>query len=124
MRTTILNVVIVLVVVTGTQSTAVGEPLDTVAQKNPRLFLGIRPEYTFAGTGAKIGSVTKDGPAARAGMKAGDIIIKVGDDEIKKLSDFVFVAVRLKIGRMVKFVAKRGGKAKTFIVVPIARKKR
>ena len=124
MRTPLLQVLILLVGVTCSKAMTLAETPGTMAQKKPRPYLGIRPEYTFAGTGVKIGSVTKDSPAARAGLKAGDIIIKVGDDEIKKLSDFVFVAVRLKIGRMVKFVAKRGGKAKTFIVVPIARKKR
>lgn len=121
MRTTLLQVAIALFVVTSANSTTFADPF---AQRKPRPYLGIQPEYTVAAKGVKIKTVVKDSPAARAGMKAGDIITKIGDEKITKLSDFVSVAVRLKIGRMVKMVAKRGGKKKTFIVVPISRTKR
>lgn len=122
MRTSFHRVAIMLLVA-ATASTSVADTPDGYPQRKPRPYLGIRPEYTLAEKGVKINAVIKDSPAARAGMKAGDIIIKVGDEEIKKLSDFASVAVRLKIGRMVKMVAKRGGKEKTFVVVPIARKR-
>jgi S1-C subfamily serine protease len=35
-----------------------------------------------------VGRVSPDGPAARAGLKSGDIVLAVGNDEVSTLADF------------------------------------
>ena len=35
-----------------------------------------------------VGRVSPDGPAARAGLKSGDIVLAVGNDEVTSLADF------------------------------------
>ena len=44
--------------------------------------LGIMPDYGFAGKGLKITGVSANGPAHKAGLTNGDIIVKLGEKDI------------------------------------------
>jgi len=39
--------------------------------------------------GAKLTQITEDGPSEKAGLKLGDIVVKVGDQEIKNYNDLI-----------------------------------
>ena len=43
-------------------------------------------DFAFQGTGVKFASVTPDSPAAKAGLKAGDVLIRLGGEEIADLA--------------------------------------
>ena len=59
---------------------------------------GIMPDFRFNGSGVKIASVTKDSPADVAGMKKGDIIIKLGDAKIENLKQYSDLLKKYKPG--------------------------
>ena len=59
-------------------------------------------------TGYAISGATKDSPADKAGMKAGDIIIKFGDSKIGSLEDFDSALRKYKAGDKVPVIVKRG----------------
>ncbi len=42
-------------------------------------YLGIVPDYAATTDGLRINDVNADSPAAKGGLKAGDVIVKIGD---------------------------------------------
>jgi S1-C subfamily serine protease len=68
-------------------------------------------------TGALIAQVSTNSPASKAGLKQGDIIIKVGDKDVTNSSD-VLVALRTnKPGDTIQVVVDRNGSTLTIPVV-------
>ncbi|MBE6908179.1 MAG: PDZ domain-containing protein [Ruminococcaceae bacterium] len=59
--------------------------------------------------GVRVGSVEAGGAAEKAGMKAGDIIVKVGDKDIKTMSDLNGVKKSYKAGDTVTVTVNRNG---------------
>ncbi len=60
--------------------------------------------------GALISDIAPGSPADKAGLKRGDVIIKVGNTEIKKMSDLPKVIASYKPGTTVKLTVIRDGK--------------
>lgn len=61
-------------------------------------------------TGALVAGVLSDGPAARAGVEIGDIIISFDEREIEKMRDLPRAVAAAKSGRDVKVKVLRAGK--------------
>lgn len=78
--------------------------------------LGIQPDYAEEDKGVKIGAVTAGRPAEKAGMKSGDIIVKVADKEVKNLETYMEAMATKKSGETVKVGIIRAGKAMTLDV--------
>ena len=51
--------------------------------------LGIMPDYSFPGSGLRIDAITEGRPAEKAGLKAGDVIIKLGDYAVISLQTYM-----------------------------------
>ncbi len=66
--------------------------------------------------GALIGSVMPKEPADKAGLKAGDIVVKIGDTPISNASDLTKVIASHKPNEKVQITAIRDGKEKQFTV--------
>lgn len=66
--------------------------------------------------GALIGQVVEDGPAGKAGIQKGDIILKFGDREIKDMQELPRVVAATPVGKKVPVVLFRDGKQKTITV--------
>ncbi len=66
--------------------------------------------------GVYIVRTVKGGPAAKAGMEAADIIVKIESDEIRKDTDLRNSLSKLKIGQKVRIEAFRAGNRRTFDV--------
>ncbi len=75
-----------------------------------RVTVGTVPEFGFSGNGYKISGVTEGGPAAKAGMKANDIIIKFGPKTVNNIYDFMYAMGDYKAGDKVEVVVLRDGK--------------
>jgi C-terminal processing protease CtpA/Prc len=61
------------------------------------------------------------GPAEKAGLKPGDVLVKINDIKPADIQAAVKVIQSLKPGKKVKFLIKREGKDKEIEVTPIAR---
>ena len=83
-----------------------------------KVSLGTIPDYAFQGRGVRLTGVRPDAPAARAGMQAGDVIVKVAAHEITNIHDYMFALGELEAGREVTVEVERGGKRIPLKVVP------
>jgi serine protease Do len=63
-----------------------------------------------------INKVEDDGSAYKAGLKAGDIILKVNDVEVDTIVHFQYELYKYKIGEKIKMTVKRNGEEKTLVV--------
>jgi hypothetical protein len=75
--------------------------------------LGVMPDYMFDGEGMKIDGVTEDKPAAKAGMKAGDIVTQMGDVKVVDMMSYMKALSRHKKGDKVEVIYQREGKDTT-----------
>ena len=75
--------------------------------------LGVIPDYTSsidAGGGVKISGASPGSPADKAGLQAGDIIVKWDEKTIDTLYDLSDQLAGGKVGQVVKLKIIRGGK--------------
>ena len=56
------------------------------------------PDFSQDQPGYGLAGVTKDGPAERAGIRAGDIVVQFGDSKIGNLEDFDSALRKYKAG--------------------------
>ena len=78
--------------------------------KRPYLGLQAAEDKSDAGDGAHIGSTAKDGAAAEAGLKGGDIITKINDVPVNSWSELQASIASYNVGDKVKIAYKRDGK--------------
>lgn len=102
--------------------------LDEAAQSNeaPRAnltaYLGTIPDYAPGDIkGMKLSGVAGEGPAAKAGVKGGDVIVELAGRKIENIYDYTFAIEGLKIGQAVKMVVIRGDQKVELEVTPAAR---
>ncbi|HTM55745.1 MAG TPA: M20/M25/M40 family metallo-hydrolase, partial [Pirellulales bacterium] len=81
---------------------------ETLGGGGDRPYFGSIPDFAQEQTGYALSGVSKGGPAERAGMKAGDIIIQFGESQIGNLEDFDSALRKYKAGDKVKVTVKRG----------------
>jgi aminopeptidase YwaD len=86
-----------------------------------RVTVGTVPEFGYSGDGYKISGVTDGSPAAKAGMRAGDIIIKFGKKSIGNIYDFMYATQDYKAGDKVDVVVQRDGKELAFNLELVAK---
>lgn len=86
-----------------------------------RAYLGTIPDYTTEGTGVKISGVRAGGPADKAGLKGGDVIVEFGGQQIANIYDYTYALDAVKIGEPVEVVVLRDGKQVKLTVTPEAR---
>lgn len=70
--------------------------------------MGIMPDYTFSGGGVKVDGVSEGRAAQKAGLKAGDIVIKLGDFPVSSVENYMQVLSKFKKGDATKVKVKRG----------------
>lgn len=82
-----------------------------------KVTLGVMPDYMFSGKGMQISAVREGKPAEKAGLKAGDIVIKIGKTDVTDMQSYMQALSLYKSGDKVKVIALREGKKKTVKVV-------
>ena len=70
--------------------------------------MGIMPDYTFSGNGVRADGVTEGRAAQKAGLKTGDIIIKLGDYNVSNMETYMQTLSKFKKGDKTKVKFKRG----------------
>lgn len=73
-----------------------------------RVYLGTIPEYGEEVEGVKLSGVREGSPAAKAGLKGGDIIVECSGKQIKNVYDYTYVLGDRKPGDVVDIVIMRG----------------
>ncbi len=76
-------------------------------------YFGSIPDFGQVETGVKFSDVKPNSPAAKAGLKAGDILVQFGDKPIKNLYDFTDALRRSKVGDVVEVKVMRDGQPVT-----------
>ena len=106
-------------------------PAYTVAQSSGmsggrrgfNVSLGTVPSYADnTNDGLLLDGVRDDSPAAKAGIKAGDKIIKMAGNDVNNISDYVFVLGEMKAGEEYEVVVMRGAEKLSLKIIPDARK--
>jgi hypothetical protein len=76
-------------------------------------YFGMIPEFGQAEDGVKLGGVRAGSPAEKAGLKAGDLIVRFDGKAVRNLEDFVFVLRGKRAGDRVEVVYRRGSELRT-----------
>lgn len=87
-----------------------------------RVYLGTIPNYAESNDGLLIDGVRDESPAAKAGLKAGDRIVKIGDREVKNVYDYTYALGEMKAGDEYVIEVLRGAEKLSLKIRPEARK--
>jgi hypothetical protein len=87
-----------------------------------RVYLGTIPNYAETNDGLKLDGVRDDSPAAKAGLKAGDRIVKMAGHEVKNVYDYTYALGEMKAGQEYEVEIVRGSERLTLRITPAARK--
>jgi aminopeptidase YwaD len=70
--------------------------------------MGVMPDYTFSGNGLRIDGVSEGKAAQKAGLKAGDVVIKLGDFNVTSVESYMQTLSKFKKGDATKVKVQRG----------------
>jgi aminopeptidase YwaD len=87
-----------------------------------RVYLGTIPNYGESNDGLKLDGVRDDSPASKAGLKAGDKIVKLGGHEVKNVYDYTYALGEMKAGQEYEVEILRGSERLTLRITPTGRK--
>ena len=87
-----------------------------------RVSLGTVPSYAESETGLKLDAVRDDSPAARAGLRAGDVIVKLAGREVRNVYDYTQALSEMQAGREYEVEVRRAGQTLSLRITPDARK--
>lgn len=83
-----------------------------------RVYLGTVPSYADQENGLKLDGVRAGSPAERAGLRAGDVVIKLAHIPIKNVYDYTYALGELRAGEEVDVVIRREGREVTLKLTP------
>jgi hypothetical protein len=97
-------------------------PKDGERRANLRAWLGSVPDYAQSDVkGVLLSGVAKGGPAEKAGVRGGDIIVRLAGKDIENIYDYTYAIEALKSGQETEVSVRRGEKVLTFKVTPGSR---
>ena len=79
--------------------------------------MGIMPDYTFSGNGVKVDGVSEGRAAQKAGLKAGDVVTKLGEFNVSSVEAYMQALSKFKKGDATKVKVKRGNDDLEFDIV-------
>ena len=104
------------------QFTKVEQSSQTPSRTGLRIFTGTVPDYTAEVKGLLLGGVIAGGPAERAGLQKGDVIVQIAGQSITNIYDYTYALELLKVDQPVQVVYTRSGKRLETTLTPTARK--
>ncbi len=72
--------------------------------------LGVIPDYLFDGVGMRIDGISEGKPAQKAGLQKGDIVIQIGEYEIKSMMDYMKALSTFEKGNTTEVIVDRDNK--------------
>jgi aminopeptidase YwaD len=87
-----------------------------------RVYLGTIPNYAESNDGLKIDGVRDNSPAAKAGLQAGDKIVKIAGRDVKNVYDYTQALGEMKAGQEYEVEVVRGSERLKLKLTPEARK--
>ncbi len=90
----------------------------SAGSKGFSVYLGTIPDYVAEVEGVKLSGVRTGAPAEKAGLKAGDVIIKLAGKDIKNVYDYTYVLGDLQPDKTVEIFILRDGKQLVLNITP------
>lgn len=87
-----------------------------------RVYLGTIPNYAETSDGLKLDAVREDSPAAKAGLRAGDVIVRLAGRDVRNVYDYTYALGEMRAGVEYELEVMRGGERLKFKLTPAARK--
>ena len=87
-----------------------------------RVYLGTVPNYAESNDGMLLDAVREDSPASKAGLKAGDKIVKLAGREIKSVYDYTYALGEMKPDQEYEVEVARGGERLKMKLTPQPRR--
>lgn len=87
-----------------------------------RVYLGTIPNYADSNDGLLLDGVRDASPAAKAGMKAGDKIVKIAGHDVKNVYDYTYALGEMKGGQEYEIEVVRGAERLKLKITPESRK--
>ena len=102
--------------------TKVDPPQTGATLAGVRVTTGTIPDYTTEAKGLLLAGVVGGGPAEKAGLMKGDIVIEIAGQSITNIYDYTFALELLKPDAPVKVVFTRNGERREVQLVPAGRR--
>jgi len=90
---------------------------DPATRGRERAWLGTIPDFVEGVEGVRLAGVMPGGPAEESGLRAGDVLVRLGDREIAGLPDLTAALQAHSPGRAVGVVVVRGGERLTYRIM-------
>lgn len=88
-----------------------------------RVYLGTIPNYADSSDGLLLDGVRDDSPASKAGIKAGDKIVKLAGRDVRNVYDYTAALGEMKAGQEYEVELMRGGERIKLKITPAVRSK-
>lgn len=75
-----------------------------------KVAMGVMPDYLYSGNGMRIDGVTKDRPAGKAGLRKGDVVVRMGDSTVTDIYGYMRALSVFKQGDTTTVVVEREGR--------------
>jgi len=86
------------------------EEVNTQDTPRFKVTLGVVPDYLFDGKGMRIDGLTDGKPAANAGLKVGDVVVKLGAIDVADMMGYMKALAQFNKGDTAKVKVLRAGK--------------
>jgi aminopeptidase YwaD len=101
---------------------AVAKSSGTQGRGTFKVSLGVVPSYGETNDGLVLDGVRDNSPASKAGLKAGDKVIKLAGKDVRNVSDYTIILGELKADVEIEIVVMRGAEKLTLKITPAVRK--
>lgn len=88
-------------------------PHSAATKSSFKVTMGVIPDYSFDGKGLKLDGTTDGRPGEKAGLKAGDIVTKIGEYDIVDVYGYMAALGKFEKGQTVVIIVNRKGEVLT-----------
>ncbi len=92
--------------------------VDLSPRMSFKVVLRLMPDYGAEVAGMRIADVSAGGPAARAGLQAGDVVVRFGSTPVKSVRDYMVGLEQARPGEEIEVEYLRGAELRTTKVLP------